>query len=383
MDVAEEQALRETVRHFLAKEVEPIVDDLERYPGECFKSLFPAMGELGILGPFFPECYGGGGGTLAGRAIVSQEVARVNAGLDISMFADIVLFARAVLNRGSEEQKRRYLPGVLGGTLIGGMAITEQSGGSNALSPQTRARRDGDRWILNGSKIFITNAPVADHLLVLARTSGEDRQARGGTWFIVDRDCPGLVCGPAMDKMGWKSSPTGEVFLDEVAVGDDQVLGEVGQGFYYMLEALDVERVMVGASTIGIAQACLDEALSYGRRREVFGSPITSFQLVQDKIAAMVTGIELSQTMLRRLLGEIEQGRRVTREAAVLKLFATQMAAQAANDAVQIFGGYGVMAESKVSRLYCDAKIHEIGAGSNEIIKVLIAKETLKATETT
>jgi alkylation response protein AidB-like acyl-CoA dehydrogenase len=235
--------------------------------------------------------------------------------------------------------------------------------------------------VLSGSKIFITNAPVADHLLVLARTSGEDRQIHGGTWFIVNRDCPGLVCGPAFDKMLIRSSPTGEVFLDDVVLSDDDVLGEVGQGFYYLVEALDVERMLIGASTIGIAQACLDEALSYGRQREVFGSPITDYQLVQDKIAAMVTGIELSQTMLRRLLDETEQGRRITKEAAILKLYGSLMAVQAANDAVQIFGGYGCMSESKVSRMYRDAKIHEIGAGTTEIMKIVIAKETMKATE--
>lgn len=375
----EEEALRETTRRFMLKEVEPIVDELEEEPGRHFKTLFPAMGAVGLLGPFLPEEYGGGGGSFTTRAIVAEETARINAGLDASMFADLALYGRAVAKHGTHEQKVKFLAPVISGEAFGGIGITEPSGGSNALSPRTKAYRDGSHWVLNGSKTFITNAPIADFLVVLARTSGEDRQIVGGTWFLLERGMPGFETGPAFDKLGWCSSPTGEVFLNDVILDDDHVLGEPGRGFHYLVEGLDAERVLVGASTVGIAQACLDESVAYATEREVFGKPIAEFQLIQEKLAMMATGIEMTRSMLYRLLRAVERGEKVTREAAILKLYSTQMAAQAATEAVQIHGGYGVMAQSKVARYYRDVKIHEVGAGSSEIVKGIIAREELRA----
>jgi alkylation response protein AidB-like acyl-CoA dehydrogenase len=306
-------------------------------------------------------------------------MARVNAGLDISVFADIVLFARALNTHGTEEQKQKYLVPVLRGEKIGSMAITEPKGGSDALSARTHARKDGGDYIINGSKTFITNAPIADFILVIARTSGEARRIDGGTWFIVERGTPGLETGQPLQKMGMKSSPTGEVFLTDVRVPASQVLGEPERGFHYLMESLDVERVLEGASTIGIAQGCLDAAAAYVQEREVFGRKIGEYQLIQEKIATMAVGIEMSRTMLYRLLHAVGRGEKVTREAAILKLYSSQMAVQASNDAVQIFGGYGYMEEYPVARLYRDAKHHEIGAGTTEIMKIIIARETLKA----
>jgi alkylation response protein AidB-like acyl-CoA dehydrogenase len=372
-----EREFREVVRRFMAKEVEPLVDELEADPGRHFDKLFPAMGGLGLLGSFFPVQYGGGGGSLITRAIVAEETARVNAGLDASMFADIALFGRAVLNFGNEAQKHRYLTPVIEGTRLGSMGITEPGGGSNALAPKTKARQVGDRWILNGSKTFITNAPIADYFAILARTSGQDRSSAGGTWFLIERGTPGLETGPAFDKMGWRSSPTGEVFLSDVELGPEQVLGEPEQGFRYLFESLDTERVLVGASCIGIARACLEESIRYGCEREVFGQRIADYQLIQEKIADMAVGIQLTRAQMYSLLARIEAGEKVTQEAAILKLYATQMAARAASEAVQVHGGVGILNVSKVSRCYRDAKIHEIGAGSNEILKQLIAKRAI------
>lgn len=376
----DELAFQGVVRRFMRNEVAALTPRMEA-TGEPPRELFRKMGELGLLGSFFPEQYGGGGASLVTRAVVSEEMARVNAGLDISVFADIVLFARALNNHGTEEQKRKYLIPVLKGDKIGSMAITEPKGGSDALSARTIARRDGGDFVVNGSKTFITNAPIADYILVIARTSGEARQIDGGTWFILERGMAGLATGKPFDKLGMRSSPTGEVFMSDVRVPFANVLGEVDRGFHYLMESLDVERVLEGASTVGIAQGCLDAASAYVQEREVFGRKIAQYQLIQEKIAAMAVGIEMSRTMLYRLLHAVDRGEKVTREAAILKLYSSQMAVQAASDAVQIFGGYGYMEEYPVARLYRDAKHHEIGAGTSEIMKIIISRETLKAVE--
>lgn len=376
----EELVFQSAVRRFMQDEVAPLTPQMEA-TGELPRELFRKMGELGLLGTFFPEEYGGSGASLATRAIVSEEMARVNPGLDISVFADIVLFARAINNHGTEAQKQKYLVPVLRGERIGSMAITEPAGGSDALSARTFARREGSDWVISGSKTFITNAPVADFILVIARTSGQARQINGGTWFILERGMPGLETGKPFQKLGMKSSPTGEVFLSDVRVPSSQVLGEIDKGFYYLMESLDTERVLEGASTLGIAQGCLDAVVPYVQQRAVFGKPIAQYQLIQEKIAAMAVGIEMTRTMLYRLLRAVDQGEKVTREAAILKLYSSQMAVQAASDAVQILGGYGYMEEYPAARLYRDAKHHEIGAGTSEIMKIIISRETLKSSQ--
>lgn len=373
----DELALQDSVRRFMLNEVEPLSAEMEKN-GQPPLQLFRKLGDLGFLGSFLPEEYGGGGASVATRAIISEETARVNAGLDISLFADIILFARALATYGTHEQKLKYLVPVLRGEKVASMAITETKGGSNALGAKTTAKRVGEDYVINGVKTFITNAPIADFILVLTRTSGEEREVEGGTWFIVERGTPGLATGTPFDKLGMRSSPTSEVFLADVRVGMEQVLGEVGQGFRYLLRALDVERVLEGASTVGIAQACLDVAAKYALEREVFGKYISQYQLIQEKIAAMESGIELSRTMLYRLLRAVDRGEKVTREAAILKLYASQMAVQAASDAVQILGGYGYVEENRVARFFRDAKHHEIGAGTSEIMKVIISREALK-----
>lgn len=373
----DELALRDAVRRFMVQEVEPLSEGMER-EGRPPRELFRKLGQMGFLGSFLPQEYGGGGMSIATRAIISEETARVNAGLDISLFADIILFARAVAAYGTHEQKLKYLVPVLTGEKIGSMAITETKGGSNALGARTTARLVGQDWVINGTKTFITNAPIADFILVLTRTSGAEREVEGGTWFIVEGGTPGMETGKPFDKLGMRSSPTSEVFLQDVRVGAEQVLGEVGKGFHYLLRSLDVERVLEGASTIGIAQACLDVAAKYALEREVFGKHISQYQLIQEKIAAMDSGIELSRTMLVRLLRAIDRGEKVTREAAILKLYSSQMAVQAASDSVQILGGYGYVEENKVARFFRDAKHHEIGAGTSEIQKIIISREALR-----
>jgi alkylation response protein AidB-like acyl-CoA dehydrogenase len=374
----DERILRESVRRFMVQEIEPLVPQMQS-AGAPPTSLMKRLGELGFLGSCFPEEYGGSGGSYATRAIISEETSRVDAGLDLVLFADIMLFARAILRHGTEEQKQRYLVPVLAGEKIGGMGITEPKGGSDALNPATRATRDGEDFILTGQKTFVTNAPNADFLVIIARTSDERSRIDGGTWFILERGMEGFATGKPFDKMGMRSSPTGEVFMDHIRVPPTHVLGQVGNGFRMLVESLDTERVLVGASTIGLAQACLDEALAYANEREVFGTAIRDYQLVQEKIANIATGIEMSRTLLYRLLRALDRGEKVTREAAILKYYSSQMLTQASSDTVQIWGGAGQLEDNKTARLYRDGKHHEIGAGTNEIMKVLIARETFVA----
>lgn len=374
----EERSLQESVRRFMVQEIEPMVPQMEAN-GEPPRSLFKRLAELGLLGTFFSEEYGGSGGSYATRAIVSMETARVCAGLDLVLFADIVLFGRALMLHGTEAQKEKYLRPVLAGEKIGAMAITEPTGGSDALCPSTRATADGANFVLKGQKTFITNAPIADFILVIARTGEGKSRLDGGTWFIVERGMQGLCTGKPFDKLGMRSSPTGEVFLDNVKVKKEQVLGEVGAGFRMLVDSLDTERVLVGASTIGQAQGCLDEAVRYANEREVFGTMIRDYQLIQEKIANMATGIEMSNCMLFRLLRALDKGERVTREAAILKYYSSQMLTQTSSEMMQIWGGAGQLEDNKTARFYRDGKHHEIGAGTNEIMKVLIARETYKA----
>jgi alkylation response protein AidB-like acyl-CoA dehydrogenase len=373
----DELSFQESVRRFMLKEVVPLVPQMEA-EGRPSSGLLERMGAQGLLGTYIPEEYGGAGSTLMTRAIVAEETARVNAGLDASIFVNISLIAKHLLKYGTEVQKKEYLVPLIRGHVSASICLTETQGGSDALSPRTRARKDGTHWIINGAKTFITNAPIAEFFLVFTRTSGEDRRARGGTCFIVERNAPGLSIGNPFDKLCLRSSPTAEVFFDNVRVPESQVLGAVDEGFYIMLDGLDIERVFEGASNVGIAQACLDIAVPYAMQRKVFGHSISEYQMIQDKIATMSMGIEVVRTMFYNLIRACERGEKVTRDASILKLYSSQVAVDASRDAVQILGGYGLMEEYQVARLYRDAKHHEIGAGTSEIQKLIIAKETFR-----
>lgn len=361
----------------MKEKVEPLVPQMEK-DGRPPASLYKAMGDAGLLGTYLPLEYGGAGESLMTRAIVAEETARVNAGLDASIFVNISLVARHLAKYGTERQKQKYLTRLISGEACASICLTEPTGGSDALSPRTRAHKDGNHWIIKGSKTFITNGPIAEFFLVFARTNGEDRRARGGTCFIVEKGTPGLTVGQPLDKLCFHSSPTSEVFFDDVRVHQDQILGSVDEGFLIMLDGLDVERVFEGASNTGIAQACLDIAVPYAATRKVFGKEISQYQMIQDKIARIAMGVELSRTMFYYLIRACERGEKITSEAAMLKLYSSQVAVEASREAVQILGGYGLMEEYQVARLYRDAKHHEIGAGTSEIMKLIIYKETAK-----
>lgn len=374
----DELMIQETARKYLVEQVEPNVGKLES-DGAPSAEMLKSMGDLGLFGTMFPEEYGGTDVGLMSWALIAEQVARVNAGLDMSLFAQMILVARNLMKHGTEEQKQKYLVPLIKGEKFASFCVTEPKGGSDALSPLTKAVRDGEGWRITGSKTFITNAPVADFFLVFTRTSGEARQASGGTCFIVDKSAEGLSTGKPFEKMCMKSSPTGEVFLDNVYVDDRQILGEEGNGFFIMLDGLDTERVFEGASLTGIGQACLDVSIPYAQERVVFGKPIIRNQLIQEKIAGMAAGVEISRTMFYHLVRACERGEKVTGEASMLKLYASEVAMDASRDAVQILGGYGLVEEYGAARLYRDAKHHEIGAGTSEVQKIIISREAIKS----
>jgi alkylation response protein AidB-like acyl-CoA dehydrogenase len=316
-------------------------------------------------------------GDLFAKAVIYEENCRVNLGYNVSVNASDLLFANNIAKHGSDEQKKKYLPGIISGDKIGCWAITEPEAGSDALSLKATAAPRGERFVLNGTKTFITNAPLADFFLIQARLPGT-KGAEGGVACILDKGVPGLTVGPKMDKLGTRCSPTAQVFLEDVEVDRSRILGEPGEGLKQALGSLDVERCLSPFSSIGVAQACLDASARYALERRQFGKPIAKFQLVAEKIAEMAMQLDIARTYCYRVVWMVQQGIKVTREAAMAKLFASGMVNRATSEAVQIHGGYGLTRDYPVERYFRDAKLLEIGAGTSEIQKIVIAREVLK-----
>ena len=371
----EHQILKTTIRKFVEKELVPIAPQLDeecRFPWNVLKK----AGDMGFVGSYLPEKYGGGGADLMSKAIIYEEFVRGCFGFNLSLNASDLLFANNVNKLGSEEQKEKYLPPVIRGEKLGCWALTEPDSGSDALSITSSWVRDGSDYILNGAKTFITNAPEAEYFVVLTRAPGS-KKMEGGTAFILERGMEGLSTGKPMNKMGARCSATGEIFMDNVRVPASQVLGREGEAFKDMMKSLDVERSLTPFSSIGISQACLEASLEYARTRRQFGKPIGSFQLVQEKIAEMATALELARTFAYKVVWMVEQGIKVTKEAAMIKLFASTMVTRTTNEALQIHGGYGYIKEYPVERYLRDARLLEIGAGTTEIQKIVVARELL------
>lgn len=372
----EEQLMtRDAARKFCKHELAPIAAEIDRdsrFPVDVFRK----MGELGFIGAGFPEKYGGSGSDLIARALCSEEISKVSAGFCMSMGASSLLFGNNINKLGTEEQKEKYLPPIISGEKIGCWALTEPNAGSDALGIATRAEKDGDHYVLNGSKTFITNAPIADFFIIMARTGGNPGDIQGGTTFVVERGAEGLATGEKFDKMGMRCSPTGEIFLDNCRVHKSQMLGAEGMGFLGMMASLDVERGMASFLSTGIALACLEESIKYVRERKQFGKALCKFQLVQGKIAEMTMKVEVGRAYAFKVASMFAEGKRLTKETAVAKWYTSEMAVQVALDAIQLHGGYGYMKEYPVERYMRDAKLMEIGAGTTEIQKLIIARET-------
>ena len=372
----EHRMVRDNTRRFAERTLRPIareIDTQERFPMEVYKM----AGENGLIGSTSPVEYGGSGADVLTNALIKEEFCRVASGFGMSVNMCTTNFCFFIAKYGSDDLKRRYIPPVIQGDALAAFCLTEPGAGSDALSLKTSYRREGDRYVLNGAKTFITNAPIARYFLVVAREHGTIG-AKGGTLFVLESGMEGLSTGKPFEKMGMRCSPTGEVFLDNVSVGRDQILGEEGRGFQIMFETLDEERILGAVNSIGIAQACIEAAVKYSKERVQFAKPICSFQMVQNMLAEMATQLCISRQFTYTLCPFVDRGIKVTMEASMAKYHASVMATRVALDAIQIMGGYGYMKEYDVERYMRDAKLVEIGGGTSEIQKLIIARELLK-----
>ncbi len=373
-----QRLLRDTVRDFSRREIGPIADAIDRedkWPGH----LWPMLGELGVLGVTVPERYGGAEADLFSGVLVIEELAKVSASVALSYGAHANLCANNIASNGSEEQKRRYLPALCSGQAVGALALTEPDAGSDAVGIKTSARREGDHYLLNGTKMFITNGAVADTVVLYAKTRPE-AGSHGMSAFIVETSFPGFSVSRKLDKVGHRGSPTAELVLEDCTVPAENLLGEENGGVAVMMQGLAVERTFLAGESIGIAEAALEASIEYARQRRQFGQRIGDFQLIQAKLADMYTEIEAARWLVYRTAAVAESaahglGPRVNKEAAAAILFAAEMCTRVADQAVQIHGGYGYMNETRVSRYLRDAKLLEIGAGTSEIRRLLIGRE--------
>ncbi|MCL6577137.1 acyl-CoA dehydrogenase [Kyrpidia sp.] len=369
----EQRMIRDAVRDFAEREVAPKaaeVDRTGRFPIETFKK----MGELGFLGIPFPEEYGGAGGDTVSYALAVEEIGRACASTGLSYAAHISLGSYPIYAFGTEAQKREYLVPLAQGEGLGAFGLTEPGAGSDASGTRTTAVLEDGFWRLNGSKNFITNAGYARSVVVTAVTDRE-KGAKGISAFIVPTDNPGFRVTTTYEKLGLRGSNTVEFVLDETRIPEDHLLGAVGEGYKQFLITLDGGRISIGALSVGIARAAYEAALSYAKERVQFGRSISKFQAIQFKLADMAMHIEMARTMVLKAAWLKDQGRPFKKEAAMAKLFASEMAMRTCDQAIQIHGGYGYMKDYPVERYFRDVKLMEIGEGTSEIQRLVIARE--------
>ena len=371
LDLTQEQQLvRDTVREFALQKVAPVAEELDR------ESRFPAeivaeLGELGLMGLPIAEEYGGAGGDTVSYALAIEELTRIDSSVAITVAAHTSLGTMPIFLFGSEEQKQRWLPDLASGRKLAAFGLTEAGAGSDAGNTRTTAELKDGQWLVNGSKMFITNAgtDITWGVTLTART-GENEISN----IVVENGTPGYEISEPLKKLGWKASDTRELFFRDVAVPEDHLLGPRGQGFHQFLEILDGGRISVAAMGVGLAQGAYDLAFAYAQEREQFGKPISRFQAIQFKLADMATEIEAGRALVLKAAWLKDQGRPFAREAAMAKLYTGELSNRAANWALQIHGGYGFMDEYPISRLYRDQKILEIGEGTNEVQRLVIAR---------
>jgi alkylation response protein AidB-like acyl-CoA dehydrogenase len=373
----EQQVLQKTIRDFCARSIVPHAarwDEEERFPHE----VIPQMAELGLLGMHVPEAYGGAGMKLHDYVIALEEVACADGSIGLTMASHNSLCSGHILLAGSEAQKMKYLPRLATGQALGAWGLTEPGSGSDAGAARTRAdRRPSGEWVLNGSKTFITQGSVAEIYVILASTSPEKAQ-KGLSAFVVEKGTPGFRAGKHIEKMGLHASDTTELVLEDVVISDDQRLGQVDQGFFDTLKILDRGRIGIGAWAIGIGRAAFEASRSYAKQRVQFGQAIGKFQAVQHMLADMATELDAARLLVWRAAWMQDGKRGTTKESAIAKYYAARAAMRACNNAVQIHGGYGYTREFPVERYLRDAKLAEIGEGTNEVQKMVIAREILK-----
>ncbi len=368
--------LREMVREFAANEVEPLAAELDheaRFPSEIIEK----MAELGLMGIPIPEEYGGAGMDFVAYITAVYELGKVCASTAITMAAHTSLGTTPILLAGSEEQKEKYLPRLASGDIIGAFGLTEPEAGSDAGATKTTAVLDGNAWIINGGKIFTTNAGVAGLITVTAKTIIDGKEKGIGA-FIIEAENPGLSIAPLEKKMGWKASDTRQIFFEDLRIPKENLLGKPADGFKTFLKTLTGGRISVGALSVGTAEGAYEAALKYSIEREAFGKPIHRFQSVGFKLADIATEIEASKLLVYNAAHKYNSGEDVTKEAAMAKLFASETAMRSATEAIQVFGGYGYIKEYPVERYFRDAKVLTIGEGTSEIQKIIISREITK-----
>jgi len=372
------EAIREQTHRWAQDRVKPRAAEIDRdnvFPHELWRE----MGELGLLGITVDEDFGGLGMGYLAHSVAIEEVARASASVSLSYGAHSNLCVNQIKLNGSAEQKAKHLPKLVGGEHVGALAMSEAGQGSDVVGMKLRAEKRNDRYVLNGSKYWITNGPDADVLVVYARTDPE-AGPRGITAFLVEKGTTGFTQGPHFDKLGMRGSNTGELIFEDCEIPYDNVLGEEGEGVKVLMSGLDYERVVLSGIGVGLIHAMLDEVMPYLHERKQFGRPIGDFQLMQAKIADMYTAMNTARAYLYACAGACDRGHVTRQDAAACVLYCSEQAMNQAVQAVQAFGGAGYLADSAVSRIFRDAKLMEIGAGTSEIRRMLCGRELMKVT---
>ncbi len=376
-EFTEEQiSIRNMVRSFAQERIAPHVmewDNSKTFPAHLIKE----MGELGLLGVFLPEEYGGSGMGYIEYALIIEELAAVDPSIALSVAAHNSLGTNHIFMFATEAQRRKIIPHLTSGKSLASWALTEPAGGSDAMGLKTTAVRDGDYWVLNGTKTFITNPHYSDYHVVMARTRPE-RKKDSISAFIIEKDTPGFKIGAPMDKLGMRASDTAELFLEDCRVPAENMLGKEGQGYYNALAILDGGRISIGAMCVGIARGAFEHAVRYAQERHAFGKPIHSFQAIKFKLADMATQIDAARLLILRAAAMKDAGKNLNLESGMAKLFASEVAMDVTDEAVQVFGGYGYIKEYPVEKYFRDAKLGTIGEGTSEVLRLVIAREVVK-----
>ena len=368
--------IRDTVHQFSSQEITPRAEEIDRtdtFP----RDLWPRLGDLGLLGITVSEEYGGAGLGYLAHAITMEEISRGSASVGLSYGAHSNLCINQIFRNGNDNQKRRYLPKLISGEHVGALAMSESDAGSDVVSMQLRAEKKGDRYVLNGNKMWITNGPEADTLVIYGKTD-PDAGSHGITAFLVEKSFAGFQASPKLDKLGMRGSSTSELVFQDCEVPEENVLGEVGHGVRVLMSGLDFERLVLAGGPLGIMQSCMDVVLPYIHQREQFGQPIGEFQLIQAKMADMYTSLSASQSYVYAVARAADRGESNRKDAAGCLLFAGERAMQVAQEAVQTLGGNGYINDFPAGRLLRDAKLYLIGAGTSEIRRILIGRELFR-----
>ncbi len=371
--------LRDTVHQFATREIAPraaSIDQDNQFPADLWRK----MGDLGLLGITIPEQYGGSAMGYLAHAIAMEEISRASASVGLSYGAHSNLCLNQIKLNGSEAQRSHYLPKLCSGEHIGALAMSEPGAGSDVVSMRLKAERQGDDFVLNGSKMWITNGPDADVYVIYAKTDPE-AGSKGITAFIIERDAPGFSRAPKLDKLGMRGSNTCELVFEDCRVPASAILGQEGAGVRVLMSGLDYERAVLSAGPVGILQACLDVVLPYVHEREQFGQAIGEFQLIQGKLADMYARCSASRAYLYAVCAALDRGEQSRKDAAAVILYTAEAATQSALDAIQLLGGNGYINDYPTGRLLRDAKLYEIGAGTSEIRRMLVGRELFADTQ--